>query len=138
MTDLTTVESNKQPIFQKAPKLGAETITSSTGTELVSVYTAGMHGALIDNLCVTTTSASSMILSFKLQKGEVVYPLSDIQIAAGSGVDGMPPSNPLRELPCVQSGGGLPLGPEIILLVGIKSALSEGESVTILAFGGDY
>lgn len=133
--------ANVDPIFQAQPKTTTLELDNADGTTALTLYTAGANGALIDNIAVTTDDTSNVTLVLKVNDGTSDFTIGEIVILDGAGTNGTDPAQNLLNavsFPFLQAGGGLPLGPNFVLKVGAKSAITATKVVHCVAFGGDY
>lgn len=134
--------SNRFPIFQAKPKTSSIEIDNADGTALQNLFdVTGSDGALVDNVAVTTDDTADVTLVLVLNDGTSDFTLGEIEIPAGSGTNGTAlPVNLLDVdvFPFLQTNGGIPLGPNDILKVKAKSAITATKVVHLTAFGGEY
>jgi len=133
--------SNKLPIFQVNPSPAGISFANADGTTVKTIYTAGVEGALIDNIAVVSDDTSAVILVLTYNDGTTDFPIGEVSIPVGSGTDGSSPAVNLLSataMPFLQAGGGLPLGNAHSLKINAKSAVTAAKTVTLVAFGGNY
>lgn len=133
--------ANSKPIFQSKPSPSGVSIVNADGTTPKTLYIAGTEGALLDNISVTSTDTSTVILALTYNDGSNDFQLGEISVPAGAGTDGSTPSVNMMDanyLPFLQSRGGLPLGASHLLKVNAKSAVTTAKAIDIVAFGGNY
>lgn len=132
---------NKQPIFQLAPKTTTMDLDNSDGIALEDLYIAGTNGSLIDNISVISTDTAEVVLVLTINDGTDDFQIGAVAIPTLSGTNGSSPSVNLLDstlLPFLQSGGGLPLAPNMTLKINATSAVTALKVVNIVAYGGDY
>ena len=134
--------SNTNPIFQSGPSNGAPaTIVNADGTVEKTIYTAGVNGALVDSVFVTSDDPSSVVLSVFVNDGATSYLIGAINVPALSGTNGMTAGInllSLGDIPALQAGGGLALAPTYKLNVAAQSSVTATNTVTLVAAGGEY
>lgn len=133
--------ANQVPIFQKNPKIQCQSVLAADTTTQKTLFTAGIEGALIDNVSVTSDDTAAAILVVTVNDGASDCKVGEVTIPIGAGTDGTTPSVNLFDqtaMPFFQSGGGLPLGASAILKVNAKVTLTAGKKIELVTFGGDY
>ena|SRR5260221_14660358 len=134
------------PIFPQTIKNGLIQILNATGTNPVTLYTPGTNGSKIESIFVTTTDQSNSVdIQLEIVASAVTYILSTMTIASGSGTtDNVPTTNILNnfQLPaCTRDSNGNPyiyLASGSVLKVKTTTTVTMGETVSIIANGGDY
>lgn len=133
--------ANVDPIFQAQPKTTTLELDNADGTTAAVLYTAGVNGAIIDSIAVTTDDTSDVTLVLKINDGSNDFTIGEVVILDGAGTNGTDPAQNLLSstaLPFLQSGGGLALGPNFVLKIGAKTAITAAKVVHLVALGGDY
>lgn len=130
-----------QPIFPAIPKVGsgkvlaANTAVDGTGT-LVTVFTAGANGAIVDSLTIYHLGTNVATVLRVFAKDGVTYSLIYEETIAANTVSQTAKSVPYEALFNGTDRKRLTLPPNAQLVACVGTSLAAGVQVT--AFGGDY
>jgi hypothetical protein len=133
--------ANQFPIFQKNPSSPCQTIAAADTTTQKTLVTAGLEGALVDNISVTSDDTAAAIVVVTINDGSTDCQIGEVTIPIGAGTDGSTPAVNLLDsasLPFLQKNGGLPLGASAVLKANAKVTLTAGKVLNFVTFGGDY
>ena len=133
--------ANQLAIFQKNPSTPCQTIAAADTTTQKTLVTAGLEGALIDNISVTSDDTASAIVVLTINDGSTDCQIGEVTIPIGAGTDGSTPAVNLFDsaaLPFLQGANSLPLGASAILKANAKVTLTAGKVLNFVTFGGDY
>ena len=134
--------ANTLPIYPDTINVGHKKFTNSDSTTLSAIVTAGTDGTRVDEIIVTSTSASDIDVQVWINDGSDDYLLGTVEIPAGAGntssvrsvavfVDGNFSDN-------LVNTGSLYVPSGSSVRMNLKTALASGEYMYVTAMGGDY
>lgn len=138
MTDTT---ANTLPIFAKNPRVDVIEIAPADTTTLQTLFVAGTEGSTINNISVTSSDTSDILLHIRYNDGTGDRVLGKVTVPAGSGNNGTLPTLNLLATTALaqltQADGSLPVGISDTIKVNCQATMATG-ILTVIASGGDY
>lgn len=128
------------PQFVATPKTAAVVIEDSDGTALLTLFTPGLAGSKIETIAIMSTNTEVTILTLWLTISAVDYPIAQLTLppapAGGYATSTVEPDTVGWLAP--GTVGLPPLQSTAVLKASVGAALETGETLSLVAFGGDF
>lgn len=125
----------EKPIFPGVIANAGASLSNASGTTKQTLYTAAV-GLRVDQIRVCNTDTTAVLLVFSLGLSGTDYPLGEVLIPAGAGTDGS--TQWVDALAMLNNDRSMFLESDAVLKVNAKAAVTNGKTVSVTLFGGDY
>ena len=135
------------PIFPQLINTPSVQILPATTNTLVTLYTGGVNGSIVESILVSSTDTSARLLQLSILTGAVSYILGTINIPLSSGTTGAAPAVNLISstntaiIPVNTDSNGnqyIYIGSGSVLQVNCTTTVTTAKIISLTAQGGDF
>lgn len=129
--------ANTKAIFELTPVNAGMTYTSGSGTDRLTIYTAGVNGGRIDGILVSSNDTAAVNLAFYINDGVNDNYIGNVVIPIGAGyttvtrIDAMLTLKPYYQN-FIQMKAGYKLKANAV------ATMTAAKTLTIVVIGGDF
>jgi hypothetical protein len=129
--------ANINPVFELTPVNAGVTVVNADGTNLKTIYTAGVNGGRVDGILVCSDDTAAVNLAFYINDGAADLYIGNVTIPIGSGYTTVVKVDAMSVLRLAYQNF-IQLAAGFILKCNAVAAVTAAKTVTVVAVGGDF